>query len=84
MNTNVFFKWCRTSRLWQVGQARKLFVSVWSASQSFLFCNYFFFLIAKSKRFGGLSKQTQVFKYNTLSPICYSIYVKVVSRVSLR
>ncbi len=31
-----------TVRLWQVGQARKFFVSVWSASQSFLFCFYLF------------------------------------------
>jgi len=61
-----------TVRLWQVGQARKLFVSVWSASQSFLFCNYFSFLIAKAKKFGGLSKYAQAIKYSTLCPICYS------------
>ncbi|CAN0229979.1 unnamed protein product, partial [Chrysoparadoxa australica] len=60
-----------TARLWQVGHARKLFVSVWSTSQSFLFCNYFFFLIAKSKRIGGLSKHAQAIKYNTLCPVCY-------------
>jgi len=40
---------------------KETFVSVWSASQSFLFCDYFSFLIAKSKRFGGLSKYTQAF-----------------------
>jgi len=56
-------------RLWQVGQARKLFVSVWSASQSFLFCDYFSFLIAKSKRFGVLNKQAQAIKLSTLCPI---------------
>jgi len=41
-------------------------------SQSFLFCNYFSFFIAKSKRFGGVGKHAQAIKYSTLCPICYS------------
>tara|TARA_R110002153_G_scaffold44135_1_gene124436 strand:- start:67 stop:255 length:189 start_codon:yes stop_codon:yes gene_type:complete len=48
-----------TARLWQVGQQGNLFVSVCARSQSFLFCNYFHFSIAKSKRFGGLRKHAQ-------------------------
>ena len=74
-----------TVGLWQVGQARKLFVSVYTPSQSFLLaCRlgrscFIFFLKAKSNadsyRDGGLNKHTQAFKLITLSPICNAIVV---------
>jgi len=44
-------------RLWQVGQARKLFVSVWSRSQSFLFCNYLFFQLPNPKDLADLENR---------------------------
>ena len=40
-------------------------------ARAFCFVIIFSFLIAKSKRFGGLNKQAQAFKYSTLCPICY-------------
>ena len=41
-------------------------------AKAFCFVIIFFFLIAKSKRFGGLSKHAQAIKFSTLRPICYS------------
>jgi len=51
--------------------AKKLFVSVYAGSQSFLFIFIFFILKAKSKRFGGLGKYAQALKLSTFCPICY-------------
>jgi hypothetical protein len=40
-------------------------------AKAFAFCDYFSFLNCQIKRFGGLCKHAQAFKYRAFCPICY-------------